>query len=381
MSAADGGAAAGIAVIRDAIAAAAAEGRPCVPRGRGTKSARTPRADAGRVIDTAPLAGIVEYEPSEFTVTALGGTPIAAIEAALAEHRQYLPFDPILVSAGATLGGTIAAGVAGSGRVRYGGIRDFVLEVRFLDGEGRLVRGGGKVVKNAAGFDLPKLMVGSLGSLGVVVEATLKVFPAPEATATGTIVLGGLEQAVAAMRGVLGGPCEVDAIDLEPPSRVWIRVAGRCAALGPRLERALAIAGEAGRGGKERAPRGEALGSAAAAEHWREMRELAWVPQDAAVIKVPLQLGQIAALEDALVAAEPALPVRALFTGGGQQALIAWAAERSLRDLDGALAAARLSGLVVRGAAERRRLGCRPGDAALERVRRALDPGGRFLEP
>ena len=102
----------------------------------------------------------------------------------LAEHGQYLPFDPPLAAAGATLGGTVAAGLSGPGRYRYGGVRDFVLGVRFVDGMGNLVRGGGKVVKNAAGFDFPKLMVGSLGRLGVLAELSFKVFPQPPAFAT-----------------------------------------------------------------------------------------------------------------------------------------------------------------------------------------------------
>src|SRR5439155_368623 len=130
------------------------------------------------------LSGIVEYEPSEFTFTALAGTPLKAIIAALAERGQYLPFDPPLADAGATLGGTIAAGLSGPGRVRFGGLRDFILGVRFVDGEGRILRMGGKVVKNAAGFDLPKFFVGSAGRFGVLAEITFKVFPRPAATRT-----------------------------------------------------------------------------------------------------------------------------------------------------------------------------------------------------
>ena len=114
---------------------------------------------------------------SEFTFTALAGTPVREIAAALAERGQYLPFDPMLREAGATLGGTVAAGLSGPGRFRYGGLRDFILGVRFVDGEGRLLRLGGKVVKNAAGFDLPKFFVGSLGRFGVLAEMTFKVFP------------------------------------------------------------------------------------------------------------------------------------------------------------------------------------------------------------
>ena len=146
----------------------------------GTKNALS--ADAN--LSLAPLAGVSEYQPSEYTFTAKAATRLSEIESMLAEHGQYLPFDPPLVDAGATLGGTVAAGLSGPNRFRYGGVRDFILGVQLVNGEGELVNGGGKVVKNAAGFDIPKLMVGSLGSFGVMTELTFKVFPAPAATAT-----------------------------------------------------------------------------------------------------------------------------------------------------------------------------------------------------
>src|SRR5438105_916896 len=138
-----------------------------------------PRLSAvdGVKLCTKRLSGIIEYEPSEFTFTALAGTRISEIAAALAERGQYLPFDPVLARAGATLGGTVASGLNGPGRFRFGGLRDFILGVKFVDGEGRLLRLGGKVVKNAAGFDIPKFFVGSLGRYGVLAEITFKVFP------------------------------------------------------------------------------------------------------------------------------------------------------------------------------------------------------------
>ncbi len=139
-------------------------------RGGGTKPGLAAAVDGVTVLDMRGLSGIVEYEPDEFVFTALAGTPVAEVAALLAEHGQYLPFDPPFVDAGATLGGATAAGLSGPRRYRYGGVRDFVIGVRFVDGRGDVVRGGGKVVKNAAGFDLPKLMAGSLGRLGALVE-------------------------------------------------------------------------------------------------------------------------------------------------------------------------------------------------------------------
>lgn len=135
-------------------------------------------------ISTLHLRGITEYDPSEFTFTALAGTPVKEIVATLAEKGQYLPFDPMLVEAGSTIGGVVASGLSGPGRFRFGGVRDFILGVRFIDGMGRLLRLGGKVVKNAAGFDVPKFLVGSLGRFGVIGEVTFKVFPKPAAMLT-----------------------------------------------------------------------------------------------------------------------------------------------------------------------------------------------------
>src|SRR5687768_10335661 len=170
---------------------------PLLPRGAGTKpSLSTPPAGAAS-LELGGLRGVREYEPGEFVFTALAGTPLAEVEALLAQHGQYLPFDPLLIERGATLGGTVAAGLSGSGRYRYGGVRDFILGVRYVDGSGELVRGGGKVVKNAAGFDLPKLFVGSLGQLGALVELSFKVFPRPEATLTVRHALPTLADALA----------------------------------------------------------------------------------------------------------------------------------------------------------------------------------------
>ena len=150
------------------------------PRALGVGAGTKPRLSAVGAdvvkISTVGMRGIVEYEPSEFTFTALAGTPVKEIASALAERGQYLPFDPLLVDAGATIGGTVAAGLGGPGRFRFGGLRDFIVGVRFVDGGGRLLRMGGKVVKNAAGFDLPKFFVGSLGRYGALAEVTSRCF-------------------------------------------------------------------------------------------------------------------------------------------------------------------------------------------------------------
>lgn len=173
-------------------------------------------------ISTRRLSGVTEYEPSEFTFSALAGTPLREIVAALEEKGQYLPFDPMLIESGGTIGGAVASGLSGPGRFRYGGVRDFILGVRFVDGLGRLLRLGGKVVKNAAGFDVPKFLVGSLGRFGVIGEVTFKVFPKPESTLTLQMPFSREK-----MAGLANSRFEVDALDVPPGGEILlVRLAG-----------------------------------------------------------------------------------------------------------------------------------------------------------
>jgi glycolate oxidase FAD binding subunit len=139
---------------------------------------RLSQVDDCTLLSMRGLSGITEYQPSEYTFTALAGTPLRELEQVLAEQGQAMPFDPLLSRAGSTLGGATATGLSGPGRFRYGGIRDFLLGITYIDGAGQPICTGSRVVKNAAGFDLPKLMVGSLGRFGVLAELTFKVFPA-----------------------------------------------------------------------------------------------------------------------------------------------------------------------------------------------------------
>jgi glycolate oxidase FAD binding subunit len=178
-------------------------------------------------ISTRNLRGITEYDPSEFTFTALAGTPVHEIIAALAEQGQYLPFDPLLVEAGSTIGGVVASGLSGPGRFRFGGVRDFILGVRFIDGMGRLLRLGGKVVKNAAGFDVPKFLVGSLGRFGAIGEVTFKVFPKLAATLTLSLPFE-----VDKMARIANSRFEAAALDVLPGGETMlVKLAGPGAAL------------------------------------------------------------------------------------------------------------------------------------------------------
>ena len=350
----------------------APSGSRILARGHGTKPPLSTPPEGAVALDVSGLTGIIEYEPGEFTFTALAGTPIAEIAAALAEHGQFLPFDPPLVEAGATLGGTVAAGLSGPGRYRYGGVRDFILGARYVDGAGEVVRTGGKVVKNAAGFDISKLMAGSLGSLGVLVELSFKVFPKPEAYATLCVPHPTLPDALASLHRLTSSQMDFFAIDLEPApdgAHLWVRLGGLTAALPERLERLRGLAGE-----------GNVLVEDADAVCWRAAREFTWRPEDAALVKVPVTPGRIARLESDLTgfANLSGLPKRR-YGAGGQVAWLAWP-PAALDDLDAALKAPDLSGLVVLGQPGRARLGVRTGQSFERRVKAALDPDGRFVE-
>ena len=168
--------------IVEAVRAAHAGKTPLRLRGAGSKDFYGGIL-TGEVLDLSAWRGIVAYEPTELYLTARCGTPLAEIEAVLAERGQMLAFEPPHFS-GATLGGCVAAGLSGPRRPQVGAVRDFVLGVDLVDGAGRALRFGGQVMKNVAGYDVSRLMAGALGTLGVISQATLKVLPKPVAETT-----------------------------------------------------------------------------------------------------------------------------------------------------------------------------------------------------
>ena len=172
-----------IAELTDRIKAAAAARTPLRLRGGGTKDFYA-QSLQGDVLDMTALCGVTSYEPSELVVTALAGTPLAELEALLAAQGQCLPFEPPHFSVGATVGGMVAAGLSGPARASSGAVRDFMLGVRFINGQGEHLTFGGQVMKNVAGYDVSRLMAGSMGTLGVITEVSLKVLPVAPAEAT-----------------------------------------------------------------------------------------------------------------------------------------------------------------------------------------------------
>ncbi len=171
------------------IAAAAGAGRSFCIRGGGTKDFYG-QPPSGEALATNAWRGIVSYEPTELVVTARAGTPLAELETALREKGQCLPFEPPHFGAGATVGGMVAAGLSGPRRSAVGAVRDYVLGVKMLDGKGELLAFGGQVMKNVAGYDVPRLMAGSLGTLGLLTEVSLKVLPLPMAGMTLRFAMG-----------------------------------------------------------------------------------------------------------------------------------------------------------------------------------------------
>jgi glycolate oxidase FAD binding subunit len=166
---------------QDQVRTAAAHKRPLRIRGGGTKDWYGQRCEVdtlvGEILDTRAYAGIVDYEPTELVITARCGTPLAEIEAALAERKQMLAFEPPHFGDGATLGGAIAAGLSGPRRANSGALRDFVLGAKLLDGRGEVLNFGGQVMKNVAGYDVSRLLAGSMGTLGLLLEVSVKVLP------------------------------------------------------------------------------------------------------------------------------------------------------------------------------------------------------------
>ncbi|WP_028311103.1 glycolate oxidase subunit GlcE [Derxia gummosa] len=217
-------------------------GRALVLRGGGSKDfyGGVPVADArgagqsgasaeADLLDTRLYAGVVAYEPTELYVTARCGTPLAELEALLGEKGQMFAFEPPHFGAGATVGGMFAAGLSGPRRPSAGALRDYVLGLRLLDGQGRLLNFGGQVMKNVAGYDVSRMLAGSLGVLGIVTEVTLKLLPRPVEEATLRFELG--EDAALAVLNRWGGqPLPISASAWEG-GVLTVRLSGQRAAV------------------------------------------------------------------------------------------------------------------------------------------------------
>ena len=335
------------------------------PRGGMTKTGILTPQDAD-TIDMSALSGIREYNPSEYTFTALAGTKLTEINQMLTDNGQFLPFDPPLATRGATLGGTVGANLSGPMRYYYGGVRDFILGVQFLNDQGQLVRSGGKVVKNAAGFDIPKLMVGSFGSLGPMVEISFKVFPRHEGYITLVGKYPNLSQAWKALIDLTLSPVEILSLELVPRGSSFslqIRLGGdprlfqeRINHLGAYLQDVEYFQGE------------EEL------ENWKGINEYNWVPEGSSLIKVPLIPKLIPELDAFLEECEA---VRR-YSAGGNIAWIAWSNTTTL--LDQKLLDMKLMGLTILGPCDQVRFGLPAQNVFFRKIKAALDPSGLWVE-
>ena len=224
--------------LRERVRAAHHKRRPLRLRGSGTKDFYGEDVSEGpepELLDLRPYTGIVDYEPSELFVTARCGTPLAEIERALAKHNQFLAFEPPTFGGDPTIGGVIATGLSGPRRMYAGAARDFVLGVTLLDGRGEILRFGGQVMKNVAGFDVSRLLCGSLGILGVIMEVSLKVLPKPREELTLRLELTA-QRAVEAFNRWSGQPLPLSGAAWHN-GVAWVRLSGAASAVRAARER------------------------------------------------------------------------------------------------------------------------------------------------
>ncbi len=236
--------------------------------GAGTKRRMAPPDENAAVrISTRALRQIVEYDPRDLTISVEAGTPFAELVDRLAADGLMLPLDPPFFDR-ATVGGVVAAATCGPRRRQYGGVRDAVIGMKFATVEGKLVETGGMVVKNAAGFDMAKLMIGSMGTLAGIAVVNFRLAPIPPQTATFVEQFQTLEEACRRRDEILRGVLQPAAIDLlNPAGAARVGLDGYCLAL--------QVEGNAGVIGRYRDafPRSEVLAGGEERELWERIRE------------------------------------------------------------------------------------------------------------
>lgn len=213
---------------RQRIIDASASGTPLRFRGGGSKDWYG-QSLQGEVLDTRAYAGIVDYDPTELVVTVRAGTALKDLQATLAEKNQFLACEPPHFGEGSTVGGMVAAGLSGPRRFAVGAVRDFILGASIMDAQGQVLNFGGRVMKNVAGYDLSRLMAGSMGTLALLLEVSLKVLPRPFEETTLRLELD-QAQALQRMNQWGGQPLPISAT-LWNEGQLWVRLSGAKAAL------------------------------------------------------------------------------------------------------------------------------------------------------
>ena len=361
------------------LADAARDGRMVRIIGSGSKSYVGDVATTDIEVATSRLAGIIDHEPADLTVTVGAGTRIADVAVVLERAGQFLPLDPPHADE-ATIGGVIAASSNGFWRVRYGGVRDLLIGTRIALADGTVARAGGRVVKNVAGYDLDKLIVGSFGTLGVIVEATLKVLPLPAASDGLVGRFARSQDAFAAAEAIVRGASRVEACVVERGEGSAWRLAVQARGSAPTVRRAIedargAVAARQGEGREL----GDDLG---------RMRELPAHATDGALVRVSLPVAAAPAFAETAARLESVAALVADAASGVVRAHLLGDDDAVIRDAEALLVAARVvggGGRIERRAEHlRSRLSTWPsrpnGDFLMRRIKDAFDPAG-VLEP
>lgn len=215
--------------IQQQIEAAYADGKALRIIGGNSKAFYGCPVEANEILNVAGHQGVISYEPSELVLTARAGTSLHDIESLLAEHHQQLPFEPPGYNGHATLGGVVAAGLSGPARMYSGALRDAVLGVKIINGKGEVLSFGGQVMKNVAGFDVSRLMAGSLGTLGVILEVSVKTRPSPACEHTLAVACSASE-ALQLLQPILHMPVCLTA-SAWVDGTLWLRISGSNAAV------------------------------------------------------------------------------------------------------------------------------------------------------
>jgi glycolate oxidase FAD binding subunit len=351
---------------------------PLAIEGGGTR--RIGPSGGGAPLDMAGLSGISLYEPGALTVVAGAGTPLAQVEAALAAEGQRLPFEVpdlrgLLGRNGvSTIGGVASANASGPRRIQAGACRDSLIGIRFVSGEGDVIKNGGRVMKNVTGYDLVKLLAGARGSLGVLSEVSFKVLPRPETEAT--LLCRGLApaQAAAAMATALGSPFEVTGAAYETQGTVTaLRIEGMEGSVGYRRAELARLLGAGW----------DVLDPAASAAHWGTVRDVsAFAGAEGAVWRISVKPGDMPAVLAALGADVPAI---CDWGGGLIWALVPSAGDGKAAPLRGLLAQIGGHATLMRGHEHLADVPVfHPEPAALaalsEGLRRKFDPKGLFSQ-
>jgi len=355
----------------DQVRAAASARQPLRIIGGDTK-AFYGQPVAGEPVSTTGWSGIVSHEPSELVVTVRAGTPLVELEAALAEQGQCLPFEPPRFGPASTIGGAVAAGLAGPARASAGGVRDYVLGVQFIDGRGEWLTFGGQVMKNVAGYDVSRVLAGSMGTLGILTDISLKVLPVAPAEATLVFSLDERD-ALEQLHRWGGQPLPLNAScwvkdDTAPdaPELLFVRLRGAVAAVEAACER---MAREAG---------GTRMDNAQAGPDWAACRD-----QSLPFFNAPSQDLCLWRLSVPQTAPVIALPFAQLIEWHGAQRWL-WAPASAAAKIRAAAAAANGHATLFRAGADDA-----PGvqrfdrqiaviDTITQRLRAEFDPAGIF---